>query len=79
MSLLLYVRLGCHLCWQVRQDLARYGIAHEAIDIDEDEALRAQYDVLVPVLYHPQSERELIYPFDEEALFSFIQSVNTHE
>ncbi|MDR5757690.1 glutaredoxin family protein [Caballeronia sp. LZ035] len=50
----LYGRAWCHLCEEMRAALepiaTRHGAAIEWIDIDEDPALEARYDELVPVL-----------------------------
>ncbi len=64
MSYLLYVRLGCHLCADAAALLAAANVPAQRVNIDRDPALRAQYDTLVPVLYDPACDRELIYPFD---------------
>jgi glutaredoxin len=51
---ILYGRVWCHLCDDMRTELepiaTRHGIAIELIDIDQDPALEARYDALVPVL-----------------------------
>jgi glutaredoxin len=53
-ALELYGRAWCHLCEDMRAALepiaARHGVAIEWIDIDQDPALEARYDELVPVL-----------------------------
>ncbi|WP_277184119.1 glutaredoxin family protein [Caballeronia sp. BR00000012568055] len=54
MSFVLYGRAWCHLCDDMRAELEpiaqRFGVAIEWIDIDEDPALEARYNELVPVL-----------------------------
>jgi glutaredoxin len=51
---ILYGRAWCHLCEDMRAALqpiaARAGVAIDYIDIDEDPALEAHYNELVPVL-----------------------------
>jgi hypothetical protein len=53
-AFILYGRAWCHLCEDMRAELepiaARHGMAIHWIDIDEDPALEAHYNELVPVL-----------------------------
>jgi glutaredoxin len=53
-SFVLYGRAWCHLCEEMRAELApiaaRHGLAIEWIDIDEDPQLEARYNERVPVL-----------------------------
>lgn len=72
-QLILYMRLGCHLCDGVRRLLCQENIPHGLVNIDSDAALRQQYDWLVPVLHCRATDRELIYPFGREELRQFIQ------
>ena len=46
----LYTRRDCHLCATARQTLERNGFLVESIDIDQDESLRRQFDLCVPVV-----------------------------
>ena len=46
----LYTRRDCHLCETARQTLERNGFLVESIDIDQDESLRRQFDLCVPVV-----------------------------
>ncbi|EHM55243.1 glutaredoxin-like protein [Cardiobacterium valvarum F0432] len=71
MSYLLYIRLGCHLCADAAALLAAADVPAQRVNIDRDPALRAQYDTLVPVLYDPARDRELIYPFDATDIARF--------
>jgi thiol-disulfide isomerase/thioredoxin len=52
--LVLYGRAWCHLCEDMRAELEpiaqRFGVTVRYVDIDEDPALVARYDELVPVL-----------------------------
>lgn len=58
--LTLFVRVGCHLCEDMAEQLHELfepgSFRLEQIDIDEDLALKARYDVDVPVLVHPDGE-----------------------
>ena len=68
----LFVRLGCHLCADAFTLLSEMGVAVQRINIDRDPALRAQYDLLVPVLFDTEGDRELLYPFDAQAVRRFM-------
>lgn len=46
----LYTRIGCHLCDDARELLVRYGLEPESVDIDADPQLRERYDTCVPVV-----------------------------
>jgi len=52
--LTLYTRVGCHLCDVMKEQLDQlagsYTFSLEMIDIDQDPALRAEYNWDVPVL-----------------------------
>ncbi|MDH3451799.1 MAG: glutaredoxin family protein [Gammaproteobacteria bacterium] len=58
--LTLYVRRGCSLCEDMRNDLALFSeelqFALDIVDIDEDPGLRARHDVRVPVLEYANRE-----------------------
>jgi glutaredoxin len=51
---IMYTRNGCHLCdeaWRLLEaEQARHGFSLEAVDIDSDPKLRAEYDTCVPVV-----------------------------
>jgi glutaredoxin len=53
-SVVMYHREGCHLCeeaWHLlNKAQKRYGFTLEAVDVDEDPALRAAYGDQVPVV-----------------------------
>lgn len=68
----IFVRVGCHLCGQVRQWLHQHQIAHELIDIDQNPNAKALYDWLVPVVYRIDLDKELIFPFTESQLLEFV-------
>lgn len=54
-DLTLYTRAGCHLCEEMKREIApllrRYGATLREIDIDADPELRARYNEEVPVLF----------------------------
>lgn len=65
---ILFTRTDCHLCELAAAMLDRAGLRWRPIDIDGDAGLAERYGILVPVVRHAASERELCFPFDEEQL-----------
>lgn len=49
-SVILYTRIGCHLCEDAKTLLLQYGLAPAEVDIDQDPTIRARYDQCVPVV-----------------------------
>lgn len=80
MHLLLLGTAGCHLCEEA-EDIIReclpndYDQVIEIIDIAEQEHWQAQYAIRIPVLYHPITQKELAWPFDQAEVERFIQSL----
>ena len=68
----LFVRRGCHLCTDAFALLCEMGVDVQRVNIDREPALRAQYDLLVPVLFDTEGDRELLYPFDAQAVRRFM-------
>ncbi|MDP6446170.1 MAG: glutaredoxin family protein [Pirellulaceae bacterium] len=56
-SATVYTRPGCHLCEEAADMLRRHGVLVELVDIDQDETLRAKYDLCVPVVFIDGKER----------------------
>jgi glutaredoxin len=54
---ILYTRPGCHLCDIAADQLSRYGIPFQRVNIDQDEDLKARYDQCVPVVVIDGKER----------------------
>ena len=50
MNVILYTRIGCHLCDEAEQLLNEHGLKAEKVDIDADATLREQFDTCVPVV-----------------------------
>lgn len=46
----LYTRVGCHLCDDAKELLLEHGLTVESVDIDTDPALRERFDTWVPVV-----------------------------
>ena len=70
--LILYSRTDCHLCDLVAEMMNRAGVPWRPVDIDGDPVLVGKYGLVIPVLQHPDSGRELFFPFDEDALLHFL-------
>jgi glutaredoxin len=55
MELTLYMRAGCHLCHQAKQQLAplahQFGVALREVDTDNDPELAARFGEEVPVVF----------------------------
>jgi hypothetical protein len=54
---ILYTRVGWHLCDDARDALVRHGLAPVEVDIDRDESLKARYHECVPVVVIDGVER----------------------
>ncbi len=62
-ELVLYTLIGCHLCDQVAVMLQEMGIGWTAVEIDTDPELERKYAIRIPVLYLPDTGKELFFPF----------------
>ena len=81
MRLLLLGTSGCHLCEQAREIIQdclsdRFDKWIEIIDIAEFEQWQAQYAIRIPVLYHPETQKELGWPFDQTQVKEFIMELS---
>ncbi|MDD5462435.1 MAG: glutaredoxin family protein [Methylococcales bacterium] len=77
MRLLLFGTCGCHLCEQageiIRDCLSdRFEQWVETIDIAEFEQWQIQFAIRIPVLYHPETQKELGWPFNQMQVEEFI-------
>jgi thiol-disulfide isomerase/thioredoxin len=76
----LYGRSYCHLCDDMLEALqslsGEYPFTVEIIDVDSDEALVAQFDELVPVLFARRGDGEAVqlchYFLDESKTRTFL-------
>jgi hypothetical protein len=70
-KLVLYSRVGCHLCDVMKEQIERYAPRYEfsldVVDIDQDPKLRAEYNWDVPVLL-VDGEKIAKYKLDEAML-----------
>jgi thiol-disulfide isomerase/thioredoxin len=59
-TLTLYMRVGCHLCEEMKQELAlfqqQYDFSLNIVDIDADHYLKLRYGERVPVLAAGEQE-----------------------
>jgi hypothetical protein len=80
MKLILFGTAACHLC-ELAQELLRDSLTHlpaiqlQVIDIAEETQWQDRYAVRIPVLWHPESQRELGWPFDKIAVLTFIDEL----
>lgn len=69
----------CHLCEQAKALLSANDVVQSErvivkfIDIAEQLQWFDTYSVLIPVFYHEQTKEELRWPFEQQALRSFIE------
>ena len=79
MKLLLFGTMGCHLCEEADAIVAacdKKNIVVENIDIAEYEQWQDKYAIHIPVLYHPETEKELGWPFTQMQVQTFINELN---
>ena len=77
--LLLLGTSACHLCElaeQIIDDcLPNDSATVEIIDIAEQEQWQARYAVRIPVLYHPETQQDLGWPFEQAQVRAFIEAL----
>lgn len=79
--LLLLGTSNCHLCELAEQIINDYLSSNPAwsidkIDIAEQEQWQAQFALFIPVLYHPESQKQLGWPFDIEQVTLFFNELS---
>lgn len=79
MRLLLLGTDGCHLCEDAQTLLNECNVTAEYVDIALHEEWQSQFALLIPVLFHVESQRFLNWRFDSPALLSFIESLKYDE
>lgn len=67
---------GCHLCEEAEEILHAAGVDFQSVDIMTDDDWREKYGLLIPVLRHEKSLRQLAWPFDGLAVKAFLSEVN---
>lgn len=74
--LLLYTTTGCHLCETAEQlmqpALTARGFRLERVEISESDDLMARYGTRIPVIWRPERQDELGWPFSEAAFLDYI-------
>lgn len=65
---------GCHLCEEAEALLIAAELDFSLQDILNDPQAYTDYSLLIPVLVHSASQRQLNWPFDQQALHDFIKS-----
>lgn len=77
-TLTLYTRVGCHLCDEMKQELAlfqqQYDFSLNIVDIDADSYLKLRYGERVPVLAAGDSEL-CHYFWNREAVLAYFRTV----
>ena len=76
-QLMLFGTLGCHLCEDAESIVkdclpGRFEQIVELIDIAEQEQWQERYAIRIPVLFHPETQQELGWPFDQATVAAFI-------
>ena len=72
---------GCHLCELAEQIIAEsllnnVAVTIELIDVAEQEQFQARYAIRIPVLYHPETNKDLGWPFDVVQVKQFITDIS---
>ncbi len=70
--------LGCHLCEQAELMVSLcnpINMRVERIDIAEQEQWQEKYAIRIPVLYHPETQKELGWPFTQEQVQLFMDEL----
>jgi hypothetical protein len=79
MKLLLFGTLGCHLCEEAEEIIAlceKKRTSIENIDIAEQLQWQDKYAIRIPVLFCPETEKELAWPFTQMQVQTFIDELN---
>ena len=79
MKILLFGTTGCHLCEEAEVIIAacdKKKSEIEYIDIAEKEQWQDKYAIRIPILYHPETEKELGWPFTQIQVQNFINELN---
>lgn len=79
MKIHLLTTAGCHLCEKaerlIRPIAPRFDVNLELVDIALDDAMVEKYGMAIPVLFHPETNLELGWPFDEQELIDWLQKL----
>jgi hypothetical protein len=72
-EVILYTRPDCHLCDLAAQMLEQCEVNWYRVDIESDLELIRKYGMHIPVLYRPDIDRELYWPFTAETVTVFVE------
>jgi hypothetical protein len=72
-EIVLYTRPDCHLCELAAQMLEHCDLSWQEVDIENSLDLIRKYGARIPVLYRPDVDRELFWPFTEENVNAFVE------
>ena len=72
-EVVLYTRPDCHLCELAEQMLENGAVRWQTVDIETSLDLIRKYGTRIPVLYRPDVDRELYWPFTEESVNAFVE------
>ncbi|MCL1137153.1 glutaredoxin family protein [Shewanella pneumatophori] len=72
LSVILYHTDACHLCELAADLLNQANVPYSMIDICDDQSLAEQYGIRIPVVKLVETQTELNWPFDLEALAEFL-------
>ncbi|MCF6203789.1 MAG: glutaredoxin family protein [Methylococcaceae bacterium] len=78
-KLMLFGTQGCHLCEEAELIIATCKLDQfevERVDIAEHEQWQDKYAIRIPVLYHPQTKKELGWPFTEPDVQALINRLS---
>lgn len=79
-NLYLFGTSGCHLCEEAEEIINLVcqveAIKIENIDIAEQEKWQDKYAIRIPVLYHPETKKELGWPFTQGQIQIFIDEIS---
>jgi hypothetical protein len=81
--LILLGTAGCHLCEQALEIVndcwaSDFDLFIEHLDIADFPEWQAEYATRIPVLYHPETETDLSWPFTQPTVAAFIEALR-HE
>ncbi len=80
--LVLYSRVGCHLCDDTQQALEQLqeflGFSLHVLDVDEDPVLEQRHGWFVPVLMY-QDQEIFHHQMDQEKLLAFLQALRARD
>lgn len=80
MNVNFYTTVGCHLCEQALQVIARVQAGSHPelriteIDIADDDALIERYGIRIPVVKIPDADADLGWPFNEQTLVQYLDA-----